>query len=84
MAQTWDPEAYGRTGAFVHQLADGVVYWLAAQPKERILDLGCGDGQLTVRLAATGAQVQGVDASAEMVAAARARGVEAEVGNAVS
>lgn len=81
-AQTWDPEAYGRTGAFVHQLADGVVYWLAAQSSERILDLGCGDGQLTVRVAATGAEVSGVDASPQMVAAARARGVTAEVGDA--
>lgn len=82
MAQTWDPEAYGRNGAFVHQLAGGVVEWLAAQPGERILDLGCGDGQLTQRLAQTGAQVTGVDASAEMAAAARALGVVAEVGNA--
>ncbi|HZP06861.1 MAG TPA: methyltransferase domain-containing protein [Terracidiphilus sp.] len=82
MAQTWDPEAYGRNGAFVHQLAGGVVEWLAAQPGERILDLGCGDGQLTQRLAQAGAQVTGVDASAEMAAAARARGLAAEVGNA--
>jgi SAM-dependent methyltransferase len=82
MAQTWDPDAYGRNGAFVHQLAGGVLEWLAAQPNERILDLGCGDGQLTVRLAATGAQVAGVDASPEMVTSARARGVIAEVGNA--
>jgi trans-aconitate methyltransferase len=82
MAQTWNPEAYGRTGAFVHQLAGGVVEWLAAQPNERILDLGCGDGQLTLRLAATKAQVRGLDASPEMAAAARARGVDVEVGNA--
>lgn len=82
MAQTWDPEAYGRNGAFVHQLAGGVVEWLAAQPGERILDLGCGDGQLTQKLAQAGAQVTGVDASAEMAAAARALGVVAEVGNA--
>lgn len=82
MAQTWDPEAYGRNGAFVHQLAGGVVEWLAALPGERILDLGCGDGQLTQKLAQAGAQVTGVDASAEMAAAARALGVVAEVGNA--
>ena len=50
--------------------------WLNAQPGERILDLGCGDGQLTLRLAATGASVTGVDASPEMVAAARTRGIQ--------
>lgn len=76
--QTWDPEAYAQTGAFVHGLAGGVVEWLAAQPGEHILDLGCGDGQLTLRLAATGAQVTGVDGSPAMVAAARGRGVRAE------
>jgi SAM-dependent methyltransferase len=82
MAQTWDPEVYGRVGAFVPQLADGVVEWLAAQPGERVLDLGCGDGRLTLRLAGTGAQVTGVDASPEMAAAARAQGVSVELANA--
>lgn len=78
MTQTWDPQAYGRDAGFVHGLAGGVVEWLAAQAGERILDLGCGDGQLSARLEASGAQVTGVDASAEMVAAARARGIAAE------
>lgn len=82
MVQTWDPEVYSRSGAFVHQLAGGVFEWLAAKQGERILDLGCGDGQLTLRIAATGARVDGVDASAEMVAGARARGVNAVEGNA--
>ena len=76
--QTWDPEAYARDGAFVHGLAGGVLEWLAAQPGERVLDLGCGDGQLTARIAAMGANVQGVDASGAMVAAARGRGIAAD------
>jgi len=78
MTQTWDPKAYGREGAFVHQLAGGVVEWLAARPGERILDLGCGDGKLTAKLAATGTLITGVDASPDMVAAARAVGVAAD------
>jgi SAM-dependent methyltransferase len=78
LTQTWDPQAYGQNGAFVHQLAGGVLEWLAARPGECILDLGCGDGQLTQRIAATGAIVQGVDASPQMVAAARAKGIAAE------
>jgi len=84
VAQTWDPEAYGRNGAFVHQLAGGVLEWLAPRPGERILDLGCGDGQLSARLAAGGATVTGVDASAEMAEAARARGIDARVAKAES
>lgn len=78
VTQTWDPQAYGRNGAFVHGLAGGVVEWLAAQPGEQILDLGCGDGQLTRQLTATGAEVRGVDASPAMVAAARSLGVVVE------
>ena len=78
MSQIWDPETYGRDGAFVHGLAGGVLEWLAAQPGERILDLGCGDGQLTARLLTAGADVVGVDASPAMVAAARGRGIAAD------
>lgn len=78
MSQTWNPEAYAQHGAFVPALAGGVVEWLNAQPGERILDLGCGDGQLTLRLATTGAKLTGVDASPQMAAAARARGVHAD------
>ncbi len=84
MPQTWDPVAYGKGGAFVHELAGGVLEWLAPQPGERILDLGCGDGQLTHRIAATGAIVTAIDASAEMVAAARSLGVAADQGRAES
>jgi trans-aconitate methyltransferase len=84
MTQTWDTQAYGRNGAFVHELADGVLEWLNAQVGEFILDLGCGDGQLTQRIAATGAHVLGVDASIDMVSAARERGIEAELANAES
>jgi SAM-dependent methyltransferase len=82
MAQNWDPKAYAQTGAFVHGLAGGVLEWLDAKPGERILDLGCGDGHLTLRIAALGAMVTGVDASTEMVAAALALGADAIEGNA--
>jgi len=52
---------------------------LKPQIGERILDLGCGDGVLTEKIAASGASVLGVDASAEMVAAAQNRGLDARV-----
>lgn len=82
MLQTWDPQVYGQSGAFVPALAGGVVEWLGAQPGERILDLGCGDGQLTLRLSEAGAQMTGLDLSPAMVSAAHARGIQAEVGSA--
>jgi len=80
--QKWDPRTYDRNGAFVHGLAGGVLEWLAAQPGERILDLGCGDGKLTRQIAETGASVAGVDSSTEMVAAACALGLDARVASA--
>jgi trans-aconitate methyltransferase len=82
MTQVWDPQAYEKDGAFVPALASGVLEWLDAQPLEQILDLGCGDGRLTLRIAATGATVRGADASAQMIEAARGRGVVAELARA--
>lgn len=39
----------------------------------RVLDVGCGDGRLAVRLARLGAEVTGLDADPAMLAAAKAR-----------
>jgi len=75
--QRWDPERYARNARFVAELGAPVVELLDPQPGERILDLGCGDGALTEKLAGLGCRVTGVDASAEQVAAAKARGLDA-------
>ncbi len=74
-AQTWNSDRYAANGRFVATLATAVVDLLNPQPGERILDAGCGDGALTEQLSASGAQMRGVDSSAAMVAAARARGL---------
>ena len=77
MQQDWSAPAYAKNGRFVADLGAPVLDLLNPQPGERILDLGCGDGALTEKIAATGAEVVGVDASDEMLAAARARGLDA-------
>jgi SAM-dependent methyltransferase len=56
-----------------------VLSWLDAKPGERILDLGCGDGVLTAGLRDSGCEVIGVDAGADMIAAARALGLDARL-----
>ena len=77
MQQTWDVSQYAGNGRFVALLAESLVETLQPQAGERILDLGCGDGFLTRRLAESGATLVGVDASPQMVAAAKERGVDA-------
>lgn len=77
--QSWDPARYAETAAFVPEFGREVVELLAPRAGERILDLGCGDGALTQALVAAGAEVVGVDASAPMIEAARARGLDARV-----
>jgi trans-aconitate methyltransferase len=77
MQQTWDASRYAGHGRFVALHAEPLVQSLNPQPGERILDLGCGDGFLTLRIAESGARLVGVDSSPQMVAAARERGVDA-------
>ena len=78
-ASRWSPADYAANAAFVPALGAPVLELLNPRPGERILDLGCGDGVLTERIVAAGADVIGIDASSEMVAAARARGLDVRV-----
>lgn len=77
--QHWSAQRYAATAHFVPAFGAPVVDLLAPQPGERILDLGCGDGVLTAKIAAAGAQIVAVDAAPDMVAAAKAKGLDARV-----
>jgi trans-aconitate methyltransferase len=68
----WDPSLYQNAHAFVWEMAGEIFALLDPRPGERILDIGCGTGQLTARIAAAGAEVIGIDSSAEMLEKARA------------
>jgi SAM-dependent methyltransferase len=78
-ASRWEPQDYAKNAAFVPALGAPLLALLDPQPGERILDLGCGDGVLTVKLIEAGAEVIGVDASDTMIDAARERGIDARV-----
>jgi SAM-dependent methyltransferase len=73
----WDAGEYARVGAFVAELGQAALDLLDPQPGERILDVGCGEGTLTRKIIERGATVLGIDNSSEMIAAARANGVDA-------
>ena len=78
-SQHWNAERYVRNAGFVADLGAPLLELLAARPGERVLDLGCGDGRLSLRIGETGAAVIGVDGASGMVDAARDLGIDAQV-----
>lgn len=74
----WNTTLYDQSHAFVSKYGEGILLHLNAQAGERILDLGCGTGDLTKEIALTGAHVVGIDASAEMIEKARFKYPELE------
>lgn len=60
-------------------LGEAALDLLDPQPNEEILDIGCGDGTLTLRIKQRGAAVTGIDNNLSMVAAARAKGLDARL-----
>ncbi|HEU5482479.1 MAG TPA: methyltransferase domain-containing protein [Sphingomicrobium sp.] len=61
------------------ELGQAALDLLDPQPGEHILDVGCGDGTLTLKIKEAGADVVGIDNSLSMVAAAKARGLDARL-----
>lgn len=67
----WDTKLYESKHAFVWQYGADVVELLSPVSGERILDLGCGTGQLTAKIALAGCEVLGIDRDAAMIEKAR-------------
>src|SRR5215475_3833746 len=73
MTNQWNAGEYDAKHAFVYEKAKGLVDLLEPKKGERILDLGCGTGVLTAEIAGRGAQVLGIDRSAEMIEQAKSK-----------
>lgn len=67
----WNSSLYDKKHDFVFKYGEDLVELLAPKAGERILDLGCGTGYLTNMIAAAGAEVTGIDSSAEMISKAK-------------
>jgi len=67
----WDAEQYDARHHYVTDYGASLISLLDPKPGERILDFGCGTGHLTHKIAECGAEVMGIDNSAEMIAQAR-------------
>ena len=67
MSQQWNPNLYDQSHQFVSQYGEGILAYLQPKKGERILDIGCGTGDLTQQIAQQGIEVIGIDSSAEMI-----------------
>lgn len=67
----WNAGLYDKSFGFIADYGVDLLDWLSPRAGERILDLGCGVGQLTADIVARGAEVIGLDADADMIARAK-------------
>ncbi|TRW88010.1 trans-aconitate 2-methyltransferase [Mycolicibacterium sp. 018/SC-01/001] len=79
----WNPEVYLTYADHRGRPFYDLVSRIGARTPRRVVDLGCGPGNLTQTLGTRwpDATIEAWDSSPEMVAAARERGVAAEVGD---
>ncbi|HZG69908.1 MAG TPA: methyltransferase domain-containing protein [Chondromyces sp.] len=63
----WDANLYDRKHSFVSEYGNSLVELLAPKQGEKILDLGCGTGDLSNILYERGVEIVGVDKSENMV-----------------
>lgn len=67
----WNPSLYDDKHSFVSAFGDSLVKVLAPKKGEKILDVGCGTGDLACQMADAGAKVVGIDSSEKMIAKAK-------------
>ncbi|MFZ3037412.1 MAG: class I SAM-dependent methyltransferase [Rugosibacter sp.] len=77
--QNWNASEYVKHASFVPTMANDVMGLLDPKEGEVILDVGCGDGELTQKLQEKGCSVIGIDSSPSMIETAKNRGIESYV-----
>lgn len=70
---TWDAKNYKENFSFVHEYGEDVINLLKKPEGSRVVDLGCGNGALSKKLADKGFHVIGIDASWPMLELAKAQ-----------
>ncbi|ONK24281.1 SAM-dependent methyltransferase [Bacillus sp. VT-16-64] len=70
-SNVWNADLYDDKLHYVSHFGKSIVGLLHPQKEERILDLGCGTGDLSYEISKSGALVTGMDSSDEMIARAR-------------
>ncbi|MBC8105969.1 MAG: class I SAM-dependent methyltransferase, partial [Anaerolineae bacterium] len=72
----WYDRLVGDAGSEYHQkvVLPGVMKLLEVQPRQRIVDVACGQGVLCRLLRERGAEVTGIDAAEPLIQSARERG----------
>jgi len=77
--QNWNAFEYVKHASFVSTMANEVIDLLNPKKGEAILDIGCGDGELTQMLKVKGCSVIGIDSSSSMIDMVKKRGIESYV-----
>ena len=70
-ADVWSGASYERIAETFAPIHDRIVEVLAIEPGSRMLDVACGTGGVALRAASAGAEVVGIDISADQLAKAR-------------
>lgn len=69
----WKPKLYNEKHSFVYQYGEDLIKLLDPKETERILDLGCGSGQLTSKISELAKETIGIDKSEEMIMDAKSK-----------
>jgi trans-aconitate methyltransferase len=67
----WDAKKYTQDFSYVHQYGNDLTKLIDKKEQTTVLDLGCGNGALTQKLAEEGMLAFGMDASADLLQIAR-------------